>query len=241
MSQKRKEDIATLDKWLTYHLVIGYELIDQGKCCSPSDPKEDLLSADSGMAMKYVKGLIGCGLDDFESKEWRPPPMQFSNPFNEKAWKFFSKLKFQKALPNPIREYMSMVHKDCMNTIRMFGWRLDEVVELSNQPFTDEIETLSLHFDSTHWTYLYNGGKGWERESMKRACSVLLTIESVKAILFAKILQPNSIPLLQCHLFCQSLLLVRSIPTLFLCFSCYICPNFANMVSGYLTVLLKPW
>ena len=62
----------------------------------------------------------------------------------------------------------------------MFCWRLDEVVELSNQPFTDEIETLSLHFDSTDWTYLYNGGKGWERESMKRACSVLLTIAKCK-------------------------------------------------------------
>ena len=37
-------DHTTVDKWLTYHVVVGYEIIDQGKCFSPKDPNDYDLS-----------------------------------------------------------------------------------------------------------------------------------------------------------------------------------------------------
>ena len=44
--QKCVCDFTTVDKWLTYRVVIGYDLIDQGKNFSPKDRKDSDLSKD---------------------------------------------------------------------------------------------------------------------------------------------------------------------------------------------------
>ena len=46
-------------------------------------------------------------------------------------------------------------------------WRLEDLLLLNNQDFTDEIETLPLHFGVAQWKCLYNDGKEWDRDSMK--------------------------------------------------------------------------
>ena len=49
------ESAMMVDRWLTHRVVIGYELIDQGKRFSPKDPKDDDLSADSWMKMMHAR------------------------------------------------------------------------------------------------------------------------------------------------------------------------------------------
>ena len=51
------ESAMMVERWLTHRVVIGYELIDQGKRFSPKDPKDDDLSADSWMKMMHNMGI----------------------------------------------------------------------------------------------------------------------------------------------------------------------------------------
>ena len=52
---KRVCDLNIVDKWLSYRVVIGYELIDQGKRFSQYDPIDNNLSMDKDMRA-HVKG-----------------------------------------------------------------------------------------------------------------------------------------------------------------------------------------
>ena len=65
-------------------------------------------------------------------------------------------------------EYMRLVHQDYVERIRLFGWKLDELLDLKFQPFSDSIETLPLYFESSQWKLLYNGGEEWNRESLRK-------------------------------------------------------------------------
>ena len=42
------------------------------------------------------------------------------------------------------------------------SWKLDDVLHLRDQPFTEDIETLPLHFETHHWETLYNNGRDWD-------------------------------------------------------------------------------
>ena len=61
---KRVGDHTTVDKWLTYHVVISYKLIDQGERFSLKDPTNSDLSEEK--FKYYHMGYTGCGLDDFD-------------------------------------------------------------------------------------------------------------------------------------------------------------------------------
>ena len=138
---KRVCDLNIVDKWLSYRVVIGYELIDQGKRFSQYDPIDNDLSKDKEMRA-HVKGYTGCDLDDFDKKgERRSFKYKFRNRYSKKAWLFYKSSKFQKDLIQPIRNYIGIVHEDYMKTLRIADWKLDELVDLRDQPFTDDIET----------------------------------------------------------------------------------------------------
>ena len=50
-ASKRKADIKSVSKWLTYCVVIGFKVFDQGKCyCQKESKDNDLL----------WKGRVGC-------------------------------------------------------------------------------------------------------------------------------------------------------------------------------------
>ena len=130
-----RKPASVADKWLTHRVVIGYEHIDQGKRFSKEDPKDDDLAANSFMKFMHYKGSTGCGLDDFvKGSDRRPAKFRFAERYSAKAQLLFKNFKFQKALLNPITEYMRLVHQDYVERIRLFGWKLDELLELKFQP-----------------------------------------------------------------------------------------------------------
>ena len=49
-----------------------------------------------------------------------------------------------------------------MKMLRLMSWKLDDVLHLRDQAFTDDIETLPLHFETHHWETLYNNGRDWD-------------------------------------------------------------------------------
>ena len=72
-------------------MVIGYEVINQGKCFSQKDPKDKYLS---NKMKSCSNGYTGCGLDDFDKKgERRPAKFKFLERFHDKARDFFKKFK----------------------------------------------------------------------------------------------------------------------------------------------------
>jgi hypothetical protein len=116
----------------------------------------------------HVKGYTGCGLDDFDKKgEKRLVKYKFCNRYSQKAWLFYKSSKFQNDLIQPIRNYIGIVHKDYIKTLKMAGWKLDELLDLRDQPFTDDIETSPLHFETTHWEIRTNGKDG-DRDHRER-------------------------------------------------------------------------
>ena len=52
-------------------------------------------------------------------------------------------------------------------------WKLDDLLSLNNQDFTDEIETLPLHFKFDQWKLFYNDGKELDRDSKKEILDVI--------------------------------------------------------------------
>ena len=70
-----------------------------------------------------LNGYMGCGLDDFEKNhEQRQDNLKFYKHFDEKAWAFFKRFKFQKYLVQPIRDYIDMINEDYMKTLRLMDW-----------------------------------------------------------------------------------------------------------------------
>ena len=110
VSEKSRSEINDLDKWLTYHVIIDYTFIDQGKCYSQLNHKDSHLSDD----MKaHVLGYTGCSLDDFNKHgERRLLKFKFCNHFSEKAMTFFKCYKYQKDLLQHIRNYMNLIHEE---------------------------------------------------------------------------------------------------------------------------------
>ena len=82
--EKSVGDHTTVDKSLTYCVVIVYELIDQGKHFSPKDPKDSDLTEDK--EKYYHIRYTGCGLDDFDKNgERRSVTYRFCKHYSEKA------------------------------------------------------------------------------------------------------------------------------------------------------------
>ena len=194
---KRVCDLNIVDKWLSYRVVIGYELIDQGKRFSQYDPIDNDLSKDKEMRA-HVKGYTGCGLDDFDKKgERRSVKYKFCNRYSQKAWLFYKSSKFQKNLIQPIRNFIGIVHEDYMKTLRIADWKLDELLDLRDQPFTDCIETLPLHFKTNHWEILFNHGKVWDRDSQKNILDSIKQLETCRVDPLLKKLLSNNLPLIK--------------------------------------------
>ena len=63
VTHDNKADFKSVDKWLMYHVVGGYEVIDQGRCFSQKDLKDKYLS---DKMKSCSNGYTGCGLDDFD-------------------------------------------------------------------------------------------------------------------------------------------------------------------------------
>ena len=113
---------TTVDKWLAYCVVIGYELIDQGKRFSLKDPNDHDLSIDK--FIYYSMGYTGCGLDDFDKNgERRSVNFKFCKHNSKKAWFFFRSSKFHTDLLQPIRNYIDIVHEDYVKMLRMINWK----------------------------------------------------------------------------------------------------------------------
>ena len=126
-------------------------------------------------------GYTGCGLDDFDKKgERRSVKYKFRNRYSQKAWLFYKSSKFQKDLIQPIRNFIGIVHEDYMKTLRIADWKLDELLDLRDQPFTDSIETLPLHFQTNHWEMLVNHGKVWDRDSQKNILDSIKQLETCR-------------------------------------------------------------
>ena len=161
-----RSEIKCVDKWLTYRVIIGYTFIDQGKRYSLLDRKDSHLSD----AMKdHVLGYTGCGLDDFDKRgERRPTKFKFLERFTEKARAFFKRCKYQKNLLQHIRDYINIVHEDYMKIVKLMDWRLDDLLELRNQPFSDHIPTLPIYFKIIHWELLYNNGEDLDEGGIKK-------------------------------------------------------------------------
>ena len=72
-------------------MVVGYEFIDQKRCFSQKDPKDEYLSDE----MKSCSnGYTGCGLDDCDKKGERiPAKLKFLKHFHDKTRDSFKKLK----------------------------------------------------------------------------------------------------------------------------------------------------
>ena len=69
-------------------MVIGNKVIDQGRCFSQKDLKDEYLSE----KMKSCSnGYTGCGVDDFDKKgERRPAKLKFLKRFHDKARDLFN-------------------------------------------------------------------------------------------------------------------------------------------------------
>ena len=82
-----------------------------------------------------------------------------------------------------------------MKILRMMSWKLDDVLHLRDQPFTEDIETLPLHFESHHWETLYNNGRAIGTAFHgERSCIVLRIGKPLESILLAKTHQNQHLP-----------------------------------------------
>ncbi len=45
-----------------------------------------------------------------------------------------------------------------MDKLRVWGWKLDDLLTLKNMDFSDDIETLPPQILILHWEMLYNNG-----------------------------------------------------------------------------------
>jgi hypothetical protein len=145
LSQKPHSAIRLIDKWLTYPVTIGYAVIGQGNCYSQKEMKDDALP--KNMINDHMMGYTGCGLNDFvKNSERRPSRFKFGSHYSERALTFFRKLKFQKGLSQPIREYIKIIHDKYMDKLRVWGWKLDDPLTLKNMDFRNDIEILHPKF-----------------------------------------------------------------------------------------------
>ena len=184
VSWKPCSAIRLADKWLTYRVTIGYAVIDQGKRFSQKDTKDAALS--ENMINDHMMGYTGCGLDDFDKNgERRPPRFKFRSRYSENAWKFFKQLKFQKSLLQPIGEYIKIVHDEYMDKLRVWGWKLDDLLTLKNMDFSDDIETLPPQFLILHWEMLYNNGDELGNDSRRNI------LDTIKLLGTSKVVPPS--------------------------------------------------
>lgn len=184
VSRKPRSAIRLADKWLTYRVTIGYAVIDQGKRFSQKDTKDAALS--ENMINDHMMGYTGCGLDDFDKNgERRPPRFKFRSRYSENAWKFFKQLKFQKSLLQPIGEYIKIVHDEYMDKLRVWGWKLDDLLTLKNMDFSDDIETVPPQFLILHWEMLYNNGDELGNDSRR------IILDTIKLLGTSKVVPPS--------------------------------------------------
>ena len=181
VSQKPPTAIKSIDKWLTYRVTIGYAVIDQGKRFSPKDMKDEALS--ENMINDHMMGYTGCSLDDFDKKgERRLSKFKIQSRYSEKALKFFKQSKFQKGLLQPIRDYIKIVHDEYMGKLRVWGWKLDDLLTLKDMAFTSDIESLPPQFLISHWGMLYNNGDRWDRDSIENVLHALKQLDAPRVI-----------------------------------------------------------
>ena len=184
VSQKPPTAIKSIDKWLTYRVTIGYAVIDQGKRFSPKDMKDEALS--ENMINDHMMGYTGCSLDDFDKKgERRPSKFTIQSRYSQKALKFFKQSKFQTGLLQPIRDYIKIVHDEYMGKLRVWGWKLDDLLTLKNMDFSDDIETLPPQFLILHWEMLYNNGDELCKDSRRNI------LDTIKLLGTSKVVPPS--------------------------------------------------
>ena len=184
VSRKPCSAIRLADKWLTYRVTIGYAVIDQGKRFSQKDMKDAALS--ENMINDHMMGYTGCGLDDFDKNgERRPPRFKFRSRYSENAWKFFRQSQFQKFILQPIREYIKIVHNEYMDKLRVWGWKLDDLLTLKNMDFSDDIETVPPQFLILHWEMLYNNGDELGNDSRRNI------LDTIKLLGTSKVVPPS--------------------------------------------------
>ena len=66
MTHKNKADVKSVDKWLTYCMIVGYKVINQGRCFSQKDPKAEYLSDKMTICSNRY---TACGIDEFDKME----------------------------------------------------------------------------------------------------------------------------------------------------------------------------
>ncbi len=183
--------IRLADKCLMYRVTIGYAVIDQGKRFSQKDMKDAALS--ENMINDHMMGYTGCGLDDFDKNgERRSPRFKFRRRYSENALKFFRQSKFQNYILQPIREYIKIVHNEYMDKLRVWGWKLDDLLTLKNMDFSDDIETVPPQFLISHWEMLYNNGDELGTDSRRNILDTIKRLGTPKVIPLPKKTQPST-------------------------------------------------
>jgi hypothetical protein len=200
----------TIDKWLTYIVTIGYAVIDQGKRFSLKDMKDEALSGN--MINDHMMGYTGRSLDDFDKKgERRSSKFKIQSCYSEKALKFFKQSKFQMGLLQPIRDYIKIIHDEYMGKLRVWEWKLDDLLTLKDMAFTSDIESLPPQFLISHWQMLYNSGDQWDRDSIKNVLHALKQLDASRVIPPCQKNNQKSIPLIKGHSFSQFPLMFKGL------------------------------
>ena len=119
----------------------------------------------------------------FDKKgERRLSKFKIQSRYSEKASKFFKQSKFQKGLLQPIRDYIKIVHDEYMGKLRVWGWKLDDLLTLKDMAFTSDIESLPPQFGISHWGMLYNNGDRWDRDSIENVLHALKQLDAPRVI-----------------------------------------------------------
>lgn len=72
-----------------------------------------------------------------------------------------------------------------MDKLRVWGWKLDDLLTLKNMDFSDDIETLPPQFLILHWEMLYNKGDELGKDSRRNI------LDTIKLLGTSKVVPPS--------------------------------------------------
>ena len=72
-----------------------------------------------------------------------------------------------------------------MDKLRVWGWKLDDLLTLKNMDFSDDIETLPPQFLILHWEMLYNNGDELGNDSRRNI------LDTIKLLGTSKVVPPS--------------------------------------------------
>lgn len=107
----------------------------------------------------------------------------------------------------------------------LIDWKLDDLLDLEDPPFTDDIKPLPFHFKISHQELLYNDGKESDR-NLKRFYFGWNQTTGGRA----KIHPQRTLPLIKCPLLSLFLLLVKSLHMCLLMSICYGAKHSSNLI-----------